>query len=466
MRINIGNHCTLLKNTITKKVMKNSTKDHPLKNKIQELLVSSGIGKIACYNRMLDYTIEIFETQGLGREYYGYHNIDHELDVTYITLLAAIWEKKIQKLIQRDVEYLYTSALFHDFDPQKSIDRPHEESVIQFILLDKELKKLIDEAELDIEIIMALILRTSYPWTGEFKQKPEMQMKECFQRSEITRNNPEKQSHYEELGWFLSVADRIGGYALGDFSTAMELAKKNAHAFAWHQSSLVRMSVNYFETLLNNESHMCRRVLHALPAEVRKMFMDNIISFMKLRQEEIRIESKFEYEHQKFQTKADSLDKRNSDEFIKALTSIYHELPQPLQLQKFGFAKSIKDPNTIVVTLRLSDENNTIVGYAKGGPLENYQLYDGIEDENYGKQNTIFLEPIAMKVGYWGLGGGSRLRKFFSLLANTQRYRYLTSFALRDLIQKNMGSENVEFVTMLDPEHWDYYRVDLFGGIV
>ncbi len=22
------------------------------------------------------------------------------------------------------------------------------------------------------------------------------------------------------------------------------------------------------------------------------------------------------------------------------------------------------------------------------------------------------------------------------------------------------------FVTMLDPEHWDYYRVDLFGGIV
>ena len=419
---------------------------HPLKSKIQELLVSSGIEKTAIYNRMLDYTIEIFETQGLGRDYYGYHNVDHELEVAYITLLAATWEKKLQKLDQSDVEYLFTAALFHDFDPQKSVDRPHEESVIQFISLDRELKKLIDKAELDVEIIMALILRTAYPWTGEFKQKPEMQMKECFQRSEITRDKPEQQSHYEELGWFLSVADRIGGYAIGDFSVAMEKAKKNAHAFAWHQSTIVRMSVNYFETLLNNESQMCRRVLHALPTETRKNFMDTVLAFMKLRQDEIRIESKFEYENQKFQTKVDSLEERSSDEFINALTSIYNELPQPLQLQKFGFAKSVLDPNTIITTLRLSDDNNTIVGYAKGGPLENYQLYAGIKDENFGKKNTVFLEPIAMKLGYWGLGGGTRLRKVFSLLANTKRYRYLTSFALRDLIQKRMGSENVEFV--------------------
>jgi hypothetical protein len=446
--------------------MYDSSKDHPLRNKIQELLVSSGIEKTACYNKMLDYTIEIFETQGLGSDYYGYHNIDHELEVTYITLLAATWEKKLQKLDQSDVEYLYTAALFHDFDPQKSMDRPHEESVIQFISLDKELKKLIDESGLDIEIIMALILRTAYPWTGEFKEKPEMLMKECFERSKITRNNPEKQSHYTELGWFLSVADRIGGYAIGDFSVAMEKAKKNAHAFAWHQSTIVRMSVNYFETLLNNESKMCRRILHALPTETRRNFMETVLSFMSLRQEEIRIESKFEYENQKFQTKVDSLEERSSDEFINAITSIYNELPQPLQLQKFGFAKSILDTNTILTTLRLSDDNDTIIGYAKGGPLENYQLYAEIEDENYGKQNTIFLEPIAMKLGYWGLGGGTRLRKVFSLLANTKRYRYLTSFALRDLIQKKMGSENVEFVAMLDPEHWDYYRVDLFSGIV
>ena len=205
---------------------------HPLKNRIQDILESTGTEKTACYNKMLDYTIKIFETQGLGQDYYGYHNIDHELEVTYIALLAASWEKKLQKMDQTDIEYLYTAALFHDFDPQKSVDRPHEESVIRFISLDIELKKLIDEAGLDIEIITALILRTSYPWTGEFKVKPEMQMKECFQRSEITKDNHEKQSHYEELGWFLSVADRIGGYAIDEFSVAMEKAKKNAHAFA------------------------------------------------------------------------------------------------------------------------------------------------------------------------------------------------------------------------------------------
>ena len=444
--------------------MEYSNSEHPLKSKIQELFDKSE--KTEIYNRMLDYTIHIFETQGLGRDYYGYHNIDHELEVAYITLLAATWERKLQKLDQGDVEYLFTAALFHDFDPQKSVDRPQEESVVQFISLDVELKKLISEAGLDIEILKALILRTAYPWTGEFKEEPEKLMKECFECSEITKNNLEKQLHYTELGWFLSVADRIGGYAIGDFSVAMEKAKKNAHAFAWHQSMIVRMSVNYFETLLNNESQMCRRVLHALPTEIRKNFMETVLSFMKLRQEEIRIESKFEYEHQKFETKIDSVEERDSDEFINSLTEIYNELPQPLQLQKFGFAKSILDSDTILVTLRVSDENQTIVGYAKGGPLEKYQLYSGIEDENYGKNNTIFLEPIAMKLGYWGLGGGTRLRKTFSLLANSQRYRYLTSFALRDLIQKKMGSENVEFVTMLDPEHWDYYRVDLLGGIV
>ena len=68
-------------------------------------------------------------------------------------------------------------------------------------------------------------------------------------------------------------------------------------------------------------------------------------------------------------------------------------------------------------------------------------------------KNTRFLEPIAMKTGYWGLGGGIRLRKVFSLLANSKRYRYLTNFALSDLIQKRMDSENVEFVAMLDPGH-------------
>ena len=41
---------------------------------------------------MLDYTIDLFESRGLGREYYGYHNINHELEVTYCTLLGTAQE--------------------------------------------------------------------------------------------------------------------------------------------------------------------------------------------------------------------------------------------------------------------------------------------------------------------------------------------------------------------------------------
>ena len=48
------------------------------------------------------------------------------------------------------------------------------------------------------------------------------------------------------------------------------------------------------------------------------------------------------------------------------------------------------------------------MGFAKGGPLENYKLREEIRDENYGLNNTIFLEPLALKMGYWGLKGRKR----------------------------------------------------------
>ena len=61
---------------------------HHLRNELLSLLVESGL-EDDCYTEMLDYTVELFETQGLGADYYGYHNINHELEVTFIALLAA-----------------------------------------------------------------------------------------------------------------------------------------------------------------------------------------------------------------------------------------------------------------------------------------------------------------------------------------------------------------------------------------
>ena len=223
---------------------------HKLRDEINNLADLMGLND-SCYSQMLDFTVDLFESQGLGTDYYGYHNIEHELEVTYITLVASNWKSDLNPISQEDLKYLFTSALFHDFDPEKSVDKPHEESVIRFLSESETLKKYLHDAKLDLNLIKVLILRTTFPWKGKLKENAEKEIKKCFENCEITKNNPQKQDHYMRLGWFLSIVDRISGYALGDFTKGMEMAKKNAHALAWHPSLIAQRSVAYFEDLLN-----------------------------------------------------------------------------------------------------------------------------------------------------------------------------------------------------------------------
>ena len=60
---------------------------HSMRNEILSLITQQKLEN-DCYLEMLDFTIDLFESQGLGTEYYGYHNINHELEVTYVSLLA------------------------------------------------------------------------------------------------------------------------------------------------------------------------------------------------------------------------------------------------------------------------------------------------------------------------------------------------------------------------------------------
>lgn len=431
-----------------------------MRNEILSLIVESGMDQ-DCYTEMLDYTIELFETQGLGSDYYGYHNINHELEVTYVALLSANLNNTSKRFAKDDLKYLYVAALFHDFDPQKSVDKPHEENVLRFISSDKKLRKLLDDAKLDIEIIKVLILRTTYPWSGTLRENAERQIKECFKNSPLTKDSQSKQEHFMNLGWYLSVVDRISGYALGNFSKAMEMAKMNAHALAWRPSLIVRSSVAYFEELLNKETEMCRFILESLPTNMRKNFFDTVLAFMNLRQQEISIQANYTYDNLKLVPTIEKIDTRKDPEFIKTLFSIFLELPKPLQFAKDNFEESVKDQNVILNTLRLNDCHGEIVGFAKGGPLENYRLRPEITDENYGLTNTIFLEPLALKMGYWGLKGGSEMRHMFIMQAHAKKYKYLTSFALRDVIKSRVDKESAEFVTRFDPERWDYYRIKI-----
>ena len=429
-----------------------------MRNEILSQMAQNGL-EDDCYVEMLDYTIDLFESQGLGTEYYGYHNIYHELEVTYVSLLA-INQEKIQ-LTEEDKKYLYVAALFHDFDPEKSVDKPHEKRVIKFISMDKKLQKLLISAKIDLEIIKVLILRTTYPWSGKIKEVAEKEVKQCFERSEIARSNLELQQHIMEMGEYLSIVDRISGYALGDFTKSMEMAKMNAHALAWRPSVIIRSAVAYFEEILNKETSMSKAILKALPKEMRKNFFDTVLSFMRIRQQEVSIQADYAYENLKLIPIIENQRQHENQEFVQTLFDIFLELPKPLQFGKEDFKKSIEDPETIINTLRLNDPNGEIVGFSKGGPLEKYQLREEIRDENFGLKNTIFLEPLALKMGYWGLRGGSEMRHMFIMQAHSMKYKYLTSFALRDVIKARIDKEQAEFVTLFDPERWDYYRIKL-----
>ena len=432
---------------------------HSLRNEILNLLSSVQLATNENV-KLLEYTINLFKENGLGSDYYGYHNIDHELEVTYITLMSSIKSYYENKLSLDDVRYLFAAALLHDFDPAKSSDRPHEQNVIDFINKDDTIQKLLSDTNTDLDLIRALILRTTYPWIGEIRSSAEKIILEYLISSSITKDNKEKQNHFMTLGHFLSVSDRVGGYALGNFSKAMDMAKMNAHSSGWHSKLIARKSVSFFEDMLNNESSMCEMVLNGLSKHLRKNFLDNILGFMKLRQEEIQIYNKLTYDGLQL---IPTIEKNRTDEeFIKILLEIYKELPKPLQFSREGFVQSIHDNDTILNTLRIGNAKGQIIGFGKGGSLEKYNFELDIEDQNYGKNNTVFFEPVAIKNGYWGFHGGREIRHLFMMQVQSMNFKYMTSFAMRDVINYRIKRErNIEFVKKFNPEHWDYYRVTL-----
>jgi hypothetical protein len=409
--------------------------------------------------KLLDYTIQLFKDNGLFSDYYGYHNVDHELEVTYVTLLSGIHALSDGYMTLDDLNHLYASALLHDFDPDKAMDKPHEKNVIQFISKDQIIQKLLADANLDQNLICALISRTVYPWKGDIITNTDKLVQNYFSKSKIKKDK-KQQKHFQELGHFLSVSDRIGGYSLGDFQKAMDMAKMNAHSSSWHPAFIVRRSVSFFEDMLNNESDMCQRVLFGLPKHMRKNLLDNIVGFMKLRQEELQIYNQFVYDGLPL---VPCIEKNQiSDDAADALLSIYRELPKPLQFTRDDFIESLDDPETILNTLRVGNVNGPIVGFSKGGPLEKYNFDLKFEDKNRGKNNTIFLEPVAIKNGYWGFHGGREIRQLFMMQVHSKGYKFMTSFSMRDVIEERKKNEkNVVFVKKFDPERWDYFRVTL-----
>jgi hypothetical protein len=434
-------------------------------------------------HRIIRHAVSEFSKKGLGSDYYGYHNIDHELEAAYFTLLAANGQQNKEeeeeqrgendKFSEEDIKYLFIAALFHDYDPLKQSDKPNEDAVEWFIRNDGKIRKFIDDVGINIDIVIAIIHRTAYPFKGKIAEHAEKRMEELFTYAGIDKSDTKTRKHYKNLGWFLSVSERIAGYALGNLEHSMELARTNAHALGWHPSRIHEESVKYF-SMLKEEKEMFENVLYSVPNNYKKNFFENIAAFKQAWAKEVDIRSSIRRNKTSLIPVVEEIKAEEDDDDNKhildpntreTVVDIYRELHLPIGIKdEQRFKKSLNHKDTILITLRVKDDDTSgqIVGYVKGGPLENYQLRRGTHDENFGEKNTAYMEWISIKPGFWGETGGHILRIEFLKEAKRQGYLYVSSYVHRNVIQQRVKrGENIEVVQRYDPDKLDYYRIDL-----
>lgn len=467
-----------------------------LKDKIVQLGASMGL-QDKWLNSIIRHAVSEFSKKGLGSDYYGYHNIDHELEAAYFTLLAvnglndSTNKEKEKEVISRhefhgnkfsieDISYLFVAALFHDYDPLKQFDKPNEDAVEWFIRNDEKITKFIEGVGINIDIVIAIIHRTAYPFRGKIAEHAEKRMEELFTYAGIAEIDTKTRQHYKDLGWFLSVSERIAGYALGDFKHSMVLARTNAHALGWHPSRIYEESVKYF-SVLKEERRMFEHVLQGIPPEYKKRFFDNMTTFKNIWAREVDIRDSIR--RHKFALvpvveeigEGDKNGNNNNTDtslrnLIETIVNIFKELHVPVDINdETRFRKSVRWSDTILVTLRVKEADkldDEIVGYAKGAALETYHLRHGTHDENFGKRNTAYMEWIGIKTGFWGENGGHILRMEFLREAKRRGYSYVSSYVHRDVIQHRIDrGENIEYIQKYDPDKLDYYRADLSSHI-
>jgi hypothetical protein len=453
-----------------------SAEEAVLKNKIVRLGSTMGL-QDKWLQRVLRHAVSEFSKKGLGADYYGYHNIDHELEAAYFTLLAVNgYNMKEQargggnKFSEEDIKYLFVAALFHDYDPLKRFDKPHEDAVELFVRNDEKIRKFIDEIGIDLDKVIALIHRTAYPYKGEIASHAETNMDGLFTHAGISEYDIETRQHYKNLGWFLSVSERIAGYALGDHERSMELARMNAHALGWHPSRINEESVRYF-SILKEERKMFGTVMYGVPEDCKKNYFENVAAFNMAWSKEIITRNLIRQNRINLMPIIEKVSENNGIDHItsvkESVIKLYKELLPPVGIKNVEeFKKSLDRQDTILITLRINKDNHNhtgeIMGYVKGGPLEYYRLRSGTHDENIGKYNTAYMEWISIKPGFWGENGGHILRIEFLREARRRGYLYVSSYVHRNVVQKRIeNGEKIDIVQKYDPDKLDYYRCDL-----
>lgn len=439
---------------------------------IQEKIIE--VGKLLEFDEVwlktiIQYIVSEFTKKGLCDDYYGYHNVLHELESAYFTLIVCsnILNNKINQLNlnKKDILYLFVAALFHDYDPLKKFDKPEEDSVEQSIRTDAKIQNFISEAGLNIDIVLALIHRTAYPFKGKIAEISTKRINYLLSKSGIDVHNITLLKKYQDLGWFLSVAERIAGYVFGNFDHAKDIARKNAHALGWHPAVINRNSVIYFNSLKQEDKQMFDLIMLNISSNSKKNFYLNINSFKNAWNKEIELKYTNKGKLKLFLSVENAFTLSNPS-VNKPIFDIYRDAPSLIRINENDFKNSLYDDKLIMITLRLENINGKIIGFSKGGPLENYELRVGTIDLNYGLHNTIYLEGLNVLEGYWGETGGHILRIKFLLESQRRGYQFVTGYTHRDVILKRiLNNENIAVVQRYDPDKLDYYRTDINNTI-
>jgi len=100
------------------------TKEASIKDKILELAAKMNFDEKATA-KITRHAVSEFSKHGLGSDYPGYHTINHNLEVAFVSLLSAGNQKLENKIPDKDMKNLFVAALFHDFDPRKEFEKPN-----------------------------------------------------------------------------------------------------------------------------------------------------------------------------------------------------------------------------------------------------------------------------------------------------------------------------------------------------
>jgi hypothetical protein len=208
---------------------------------------------------------------------------------------------------------------------------------------------------------------------------------------------------------------------------------------------------------------MLEPVLQAIPENLRKNFHDNVAGFREAWDNEVQIRAMLHQKKMNLVIQVERTGDFIDANLINSIIKMYKEIHTSISPNEVDFKESLCAEETILITLRINEQGGTIVGYVKGGPLEEYKLRRGTYDEFSGKDNTAYMDWIRIKPEYLGENNaGNLLRSGFINEARNRGYEFVSSYVHRDVIGSRIDKgEAIEVVQKYDPDKLDYYRQDL-----